>query len=724
MDKFRNLKVGTKIITGYLLVLLLLTAVGGLAVIRLNQINQTVNTLAFDLAQDQHLADQMVSKILLMRYYAITYAMNQNAEDLTRYNEEHNAFQELLTQADTDITKPERVTLLNDIKADLTTYIDKFDQVEIAMNNRQQIVDNVLDVQGPLVENQLQDLRVSATNNNESDIAFYAGSAQRTFILMRLDAFKYLDNGDEAMATKFEERYDQTIDALDSLTPLVQDGIHQAELASIRTAVNSYHTGFQNLQNDYKNQNLLLADIQTLGPQIRQTASDMSTSVVNDFQTLATDTENLVQQTQFVLIVTVGIAVLATIALAVFISRSITVPLQSVAEVATAITNGDLSTRARVAYQDEVGLLANAFNSMTDNLKQRLEKEQQLRQVEQEANKNAVAKETIENTVNQYSRFIEQVTQGDLTVRLTLNGNNDDLTRLGHNLNNMVLRLGEMTTRIREATNNMATAANEILAAMTQQASGAAEQSAAISQTTTTIDEVRSIVEQALTRAEQVAEQSAQTTQISHLGQDAVTQTVGNMNQIKHRVAGIAENILALSEQTQRIGDIIATVNDIASQSNLLALNASVEAARAGEHGKGFNVVAVEVRNLAEQSKQATGQVKAILNEIQRATNAAVMATEEGTKGVDDGVKQTEQTGETIEQLAQSIVSNANSARQIVASSQQQTTGMEQIALAMQNINQATVQSLASTRQTEKAAKDLSTIAREMESLVAQYKLN
>ena len=328
-----------------------------------------------------------------------------------------------------------------------------------------------------------------------------------------------------------------------------------------------------------------------------------------------------------------------------------------------------------------------------------------------------------EQTVAKYLAFVEHVAGGDLTARLSLNGSDDALTVLGHNLNKMVERLGEMAHRISEATTNIASAAAEIMSATAQQATSASEQSAAISQTTTTIDEVKTIVEQSFTKAQAVATQAQRTRDISQTGQQAVMETVGGMSQIKEKVEGIAENILALSEQTQQIGEIIATVNDIASQSNLLALNASVEAARAGEHGKGFAVVAVEVRNLAEQSKQATAQVKAILSEIQRATNAAVMATEEGTKGVDTGVNLTGQTGSTIEQLASSIGESASAAQQIVASAQQQTTGMEQIALAMQNINQATVQNLTSTRQAEKAAQDLASLAQQLERLVSRYKL-
>ncbi len=319
--------------------------------------------------------------------------------------------------------------------------------------------------------------------------------------------------------------------------------------------------------------------------------------------------------------------------------------------------------------------------------------------------------------------YVDRIARGEVPESIRT-GYQGDFERFKDNLNRLSDSLRDMLGGIKEAVNNLSAAAAEILAATTQQASGASEQSAAIAQTSTTIDEVKAIVEQSLAKAQAVAEQAQRTREVAATGQRAVSDTVESMGQIKEKVEGIAENILALSEQTQQIGEITATVNEIASQSNLLALNASVEAARAGEHGKGFAVVAVEVRNLAEQSKQATAQVKAILNEIQRATNAAVMATEEGTKGVDGGVQRAGQAGDTIQQMGSVIAENASAAQQVVASAQQQTTGMEQIALAMQNINQATVQSLASTRQAEKAAQDLSALARQMEALVARYRLS
>jgi len=188
-------------------------------------------------------------------------------------------------------------------------------------------------------------------------------------------------------------------------------------------------------------------------------------------------------------------------------------------------------------------------------------------------------------------------------------------------------------------------------------------------------------------------------------------------------VRQIAETILSLSEQTLQIGEIIATVNDIADQSNLLALNAAMEAARAGEAGRGFAVVAGEVRNLAEQSRQATAQVSSILSEIQKAANTAVMVTEKGTKSAESGVELAHSTGDAIRVIREHTKQAVAASEQIAASARQQLAGMDQITRAMGNINQGATQTEKGMQQVDQSAQNLNNLARQLTSIVQQYKI-
>ena len=329
----------------------------------------------------------------------------------------------------------------------------------------------------------------------------------------------------------------------------------------------------------------------------------------------------------------------------------------------------------------------------------------------------------IASPLKKISGVAERVASGDLTVDVPSDDRADEVGTLTQTFRRMVENLREVNREIREGVNVLASSASEIVAATTQVASGAAETGTAISETTATVEEVKQTAQVSSQKAKYVSESAQKSVQIAQTGRKSVEGSIEGMNRIREQMGSIAESIVRLSEQSQAIGEINATVNDMAEQSNLLAVNAAIEAAKAGEQGKGFAVVAQEIKNLAEQSKQATAQVRTILNDTQKATSAAVMATEQGSKAVEAGVKQSAEAGQAIGTLTDSITESAQAATQIAASSQQQQVGMDQVALAMENIKQASAQNVASTKQAETAAQNLHELGQRLKQLVEQFKV-
>jgi methyl-accepting chemotaxis protein len=371
-------------------------------------------------------------------------------------------------------------------------------------------------------------------------------------------------------------------------------------------------------------------------------------------------------------------------------NRLIAAPLQQITRVAERIAEGDLTVRIEAEdRRDEVGALRRAFQNMLENLRR-------------------------------IAAFAERIASGDLTVQVVKRSEEDSL---GISLENMLGNLREMTRELGEGVGVLASSSTEILATISQVAASASETATAVNETSTTAEEVKQTAHVSNQKAKAVQMTAQNAAGFSERGRAAVTETLEGMNRIQEQMESIAESVVRLSEQGQAIGEIIATVNDLAEQSNLLAVNAAIEATRAGEYGKGFAVVAQEVRSLAEQSREATKQVRTILMEVQKATSAAVIATEQGTKAVAAGLKQATNAGESIGGLTGSVGEAAQAAIQIAASSQQQLVGMDQIAAAITNIRQATTQNVAGTRQLEASAQNLQELGGRLKILVARQRV-
>jgi len=316
-----------------------------------------------------------------------------------------------------------------------------------------------------------------------------------------------------------------------------------------------------------------------------------------------------------------------------------------------------------------------------------------------------------------------KVADGDLTVNIRSLGRKDEAGVLSDTFARMVERLKKQTAELSEAISVLASSSNEIAATTSELASGTEQTAIAVSETTTTVEEVKQTANVTSQKARHVSEIASGAAQVAQSGTRAVKDTLEGISNIREQVEYIAGSIIKLAEHNQAIGEIIAAVDDIAEQANLLAVNASIEASKAGEHGKGFMIVAQEIKSMSELSKQATRQVRSILNDIQKSSSAAVLATERGSKAVEATVSQSSSTGETIQKLAGSINEASQAVIQIAASSQQQLIGMDQVAVAMNNIKQATTQNAASTKQVEITIRNLQELGVRLRDLVRHYRV-
>ncbi|MBI2210753.1 MAG: methyl-accepting chemotaxis protein, partial [Deltaproteobacteria bacterium] len=329
---------------------------------------------------------------------------------------------------------------------------------------------------------------------------------------------------------------------------------------------------------------------------------------------------------------------------------------------------------------------------------------------------------TISQPIREGVGFAHRVAQGDLTASLPTR-DTSEMGLLANSLNRMVEDLNQIVTRITEVLHNTTATASQISAAIEEQDHTVASQAASINEITTTIHELAQSSDQVGKTAEAMAAQWKETLQQVEQGNRAVQKGIAEMNLTKTKAEGVAQSILNLSEQIQRISSIVQTVANIAEQTNMLALNAAIEAARAGEHGRGFAVVATEVRKLADQSQKAAQQIGAIIQEIQTATQSTILAVEEGTKGVEAGVRETLQAGETLQGVTSTIKETVGAVQEITLATRQQAIGVEQVSEAMQSIDQGMKETVIGTKQTNIAAAQLVTLGQSLQELVKKFQV-
>ncbi len=406
------------------------------------------------------------------------------------------------------------------------------------------------------------------------------------------------------------------------------------------------------------------------------------------------------------------------LALGYMIAQLITSPMNRCMTVLEGVAKGDLTQRAEIDTQDELGRMATALNTAIGSLvaskeaeKAQIEKDRQRTEREAAEVRERTEREAAEvraRTEQELARAAElqrkmgavttsvtALAAGDFTQQIPDLGT-DEVGQMASALNKAVVSVRAALEGVREVSEQLADASSQLSAASDEISTGAQEQASSLEETASTLEEITATVRQNSDSAQQARQLASNSKDVAERGGRVVGNAVEAMSEI--------------NGASKKIADIITTIDEIAFQTNLLALNAAVEAARAGEQGRGFAVVASEVRNLAQRSATAAKEIKSLI--------------EDSVKKVDAGTELVNQSGTTLGEIVTSVKRVTDLITEIAAAGKEQSTGIEQVNKAVTQMDTVTQKNASQTEEMSATAQTLTDQAAQLRDLVARFKLS
>ncbi|NEO99363.1 MAG: methyl-accepting chemotaxis protein [Symploca sp. SIO2E9] len=428
------------------------------------------------------------------------------------------------------------------------------------------------------------------------------------------------------------------------------------------------------------------------------------------------------RQLLWTLLVGTVIVTLIVAAIAVAIANRATLPILAATNAVAKIGQGELETRMEVKGEDELAQLGVNINDMAGQIKMLLQEQVLAAEERQRFQEEQRYAETLQNRILELLEEVEPVSRGDLTIQARVTA--DDVGTIADSYNFMIGNLRQIVSKVQAAASNVAETTRNNEFSVQSLSTEASHQAEEIAQTLKQAQEMTESVRLVAVNAQKAAVVVQQAAQTVEEGDSAMNRTVDGIVAIRETVAQTRQKVKYLGESSQKISTVVNLISSFASQTKLLAFNASIEAARAGEEGRGFAVVADEVRTLAQQSAEASTEIEKLVAAIQGETNEVIAAMEAGTEQVVTGTRLVEETRESLNKITTASAEINQLVEAITKATISQSTVSETVTQTMTNIAEISSKTSKEANLVSSSFEKLRVVAQELQEDVSQFKIS
>lgn len=663
----KQMKLSTKLILGYSLVLALTIVISVASFIGL-----TMATDGFieyrGLAREANEEGRVQANIYKTRLNTLNYLNDSKQKYIDQYQEDKETMNDVIDDAENVINDTERLKKIEEIRTHFADYDKAFERIQYLYKERDDLVYNILDVEGLNMRQNLTEIMKTAHDDEDATAAYYAGRIQEHVILGRLYVIKYLDTNETADYDRAYNEFTSSniLGLIDTLESNLENRNRIALFKDFKTSRLNYIDAMSKLVNIITERNdLLNKELIINGEDISTKIEDMKLAVKTKQDKVGPELQQNNQNVIIIIIIVAVVSILIAVLIALIIIRSVNKTLGGdpafLASIAEKISRGILTFESLYDDKKKIGLFGDMV-FMAESLEKK-------------------------------SKTIEQIANGNLTVDIELASKEDEV---GNSLIRMVDTLNNIIKQVNVSIEQVNQGAGQVSESSQNLSHGASEQASSLEEITASLNEISAQIQTNTDGAVQA--------------HDLAKNALDNTEKGNKQMAQLVEAMSQVNNSANEIKNIVKIIDDIAFQTNLLALNADIEAARVGKYGKGFAVVANSVRNLASKSQKS----------VQETTGMV----EEAIKNIQRGNELVEVTSKQLEEIKTSSDDVARISNEVSESSQEQAQGIEQISTALSQVEDVVQSNSANAEENAAASEELSGQASNLRELISFFKVD